>query len=138
MENTGGQNISYHEYFKKDLRIILILLSSISIFGNGLDLFVIMARSQYAVFINGANIIVTIVCLLLHFKFKFSIKHSLALCIYALALNFIVSQAIDFPKDNSVLFFLRATLFIALIITLSGICIDKIHSTINSFLFIVF
>ena len=113
-------------------------MSILSIIGNASDIILLIKRSDNILIINSLNIVVNIIVLLLHFKNKISIKPALAITIYVVAGNFIFSQLIDFPRDSSIILFMRATMFIALSVTISAIGVGKLHSISLSLLFVVF
>ena len=130
--------LNYHDYFKKDLRLIFIITVILSSIGNIADINVVIAHSNYALYINLANVFVNLITLLLFFQFKLPVRTCLGIVIYAIIINLMGSQLYDFPKSNSVMFLLRATLIIALAVTVAAICISKMHSFIISALFIAF
>ncbi|HEY9122950.1 MAG TPA: ATP-binding protein [Bacteroidales bacterium] len=130
--------LNYHDYFKKDLRLIFIITVILSCIGNIADINVVMAHSNYALYINFANVFVNLIALLLFFRFKVPVRICLGIVIYAVIINLMGSQLYDFPKSNSVMYLLRATLIIALAVTVAAICISKMHSFILSGLFIAF
>lgn len=130
-----AKKVSYHDYFLKDYRRVMVVFAILSILGNAADLINILERSPEALIINSANIIAAALMLVLHFWFKVSIRSCLAIGVYSIVANFIVSQILDHSSLDFHLYFMRAILFIALMITLTAVFIGKFHAIITSILF---
>ena len=107
-----------------------------SCLGYFMDIFNFRKTSVIIVYDNLTTILITIISFLLYLFKKLNLKVGFGIILYAALVNIFIGTFTDPYSEVRILFFLRDSLFIVFLITLSALIINKIHALIFTFFYI--
>jgi signal transduction histidine kinase len=134
------RELNLHESFEKGIRNIYQIASYIILTGNLLDLQKYAKENKILLYSNTANILIICFFIIGFYTKKISFKIGFSVLIYTIVANIYIGKfvsSIDISDSFRIYFFLRDSLFIALLMTLASFALNKIHSVIIGISYLV-
>jgi len=129
---------TFIEYYYRQIKIAFIIFVSLSILISLLDVYFNIDDYKYLRHVNFSTVVFLVLSLLLHFRFRVSLKTCLIIALYSIVLNFLYSHFIvEQTLENTLFLLFRETVFLLLMLIFSGLFIQKIHAIII-FFFLLF
>jgi signal transduction histidine kinase len=132
-----GKITDLHDYLEKGARTIFKIYSLFSCLGYLVDIINFYDKSIKIVYNNSATISITIISYTLFYFKKLNLKSSFGIILYAALANVLIDSFTDPFSENRIYFFLRDSLFIIFLITLTALIIRKIHAIIIVSIYII-
>ncbi len=128
--------LDLNSYLENGAIIIYYTFAIISCLGYLLDILNFRKTSEIMLYDNLVTIVITIISFVLYLIKKLNLKASFGILLYAAIVNIFIGTYTDPFSQVRILFFLRDSLFIVFLITLSALVIKKIHALIFTVLYI--
>jgi signal transduction histidine kinase len=132
--------IDLHESFERGVQLIFQIASYVILLGNIIELRKYGDQNSYIVYSNIPTILIIIVILVLYYFRKIHYKIGFCILIYTILANIIMGTFLPTNLLTSPVhlnFFLRDSMFIILLLTVTSFSLHKIHSLIIGVLYLV-
>ncbi len=129
-----------HSIFEKGIRIVFQITSYIAFFGNILDIQEYAIDNKNLLYLNIANDFIILVILILFYVRWLNYKICFSILIYSILANIFIGKfvsEIDPAEPIRAYMFLRDSIFVILLLSLTAFALNKLHSIIIGIIYLV-